>query len=188
MHKREAHGLLLEVSEPCTQSWEAMPGNLRQRYCARCSKQVHDLSTLTAHQVRRLLAGQRSEVCARVCADPDGRVVVRRSGRPTKLHLRVATASLLSAALGCAGSDAGSSHKTGHPAPPSSDVHVRGGAPVSLPVVVMGGLKVRPPPPTRPEGSSVSSRSASKPQPNGPAHKKNERAPHSVELDPSTFD
>ncbi len=45
----------VRLASPCNEDWSRMVGGSRTRFCAKCSKRVHDLSGLTADEVRRLL-------------------------------------------------------------------------------------------------------------------------------------
>src|SRR5262245_24333335 len=46
----------LRIREPCQEPWEAMPGTDQERSCARCNKQVHNLSAMSREAAEALLA------------------------------------------------------------------------------------------------------------------------------------
>jgi hypothetical protein len=64
----------LQVVNPCDQEWDAMSGDDRARFCARCNEHVHDLSRMTRAEVERLLSASGERCCVRYAADADGRV------------------------------------------------------------------------------------------------------------------
>ncbi len=65
---------VLEVENPCDESWAGMVGDERTRMCGVCKHEVHDLGALTEADADALLA--RSEkLCVRFYGRADGRVV-----------------------------------------------------------------------------------------------------------------
>jgi hypothetical protein len=89
----------LRIADPCSADWAAMTGDERERFCAACTKHVHDLSAMTERQAERLVASG-GELCVRYAAGADGRVVHARSRLP---HLVAMGAALLGAAPALAG-------------------------------------------------------------------------------------
>lgn len=91
--------LSLHVREPCHESWDAMPGDDRTRYCDRCRKEVHDLSARTADEAEDLLTA------------------ARRNG--TRLCVRFAIAATVTLTAACSTSDP-STQTSSHAAPSES--------------------------------------------------------------------
>ncbi len=83
------------IAEPCTQSWEQMPGTTRVRHCAACDQDVVNLAAMSAAQIARLLAGPLP--CLRIARYDDGSLVTTE---PVVAHAlpRIA-AGLLTAAM-----------------------------------------------------------------------------------------
>jgi hypothetical protein len=72
---RPPHSLdVIQVVEPCTQSWDAMTGDSRVRFCAGCQKHVHDLSAMTRSEAEQLVCEPAGQLCVRFSRTPDGRV------------------------------------------------------------------------------------------------------------------
>ncbi len=71
------------VKSPCKEPWTAMRGDDRVRHCARCDKDVYDLSALTAPEAEALLASREGTLCVRYFQRPDGTVLTSecRPGR-----------------------------------------------------------------------------------------------------------
>jgi hypothetical protein len=65
------------IKTPCRESWDAMTGDDRVRFCARCSKDVYDLSAMTADEAETFLAMHLDDedACVRLYRRPDGRVL-----------------------------------------------------------------------------------------------------------------
>ncbi|MCE9638399.1 MAG: hypothetical protein K8T90_22080 [Planctomycetes bacterium] len=68
----------LTVAVPCTESWDAMAGDERRRFCAKCRLHVHDLSAMTRPEALAFLASSTGKTaCVRFARRPDGRVTTR---------------------------------------------------------------------------------------------------------------
>jgi hypothetical protein len=69
--------LLREVSvaSPCQESWAAMKGDDRVRFCGRCEKNVFDLSEMTAVEAEAVLAAHGGAACVRFYRRADGTVM-----------------------------------------------------------------------------------------------------------------
>jgi hypothetical protein len=89
----------IDVNEPCTQSWDAMQGGDRMRFCAKCSLHVHDLSSMRRADAETFVASRKAageRLCVRFVRRADGTVVtddrgpVRRAIRRRALRLRAA--------------------------------------------------------------------------------------------------
>jgi hypothetical protein len=69
----------LRIAEPCPENWDAMSGDERARFCARCELSVTNLTELRRAEAEALLSqrtpGQR--VCVRVTRDAQQNVITR---------------------------------------------------------------------------------------------------------------
>lgn len=84
----------LPIADPCNADWEAMRSEGSRRFCAHCSRHVHDLSAMREAEARALL-GASSKLCVRYTVGGDGRIrfqpepapplVTLRRGRPTEV-------------------------------------------------------------------------------------------------------
>lgn len=143
----------LPVAKPCHEDWDAMDPRERGKFCQRCNKDVHDISSMTedeAHEFLRERAGTR--VCVNYRHDDDGRIHFRTPARAA-----LATAALAATALAaCTPHDPPKTQTTVEtsdlvmgqmpiaqvpdqpPPPPAPIVHV-----------TKGDVMPEPPPPTR---------------------------------------
>lgn len=64
----------IDVPAPCPQSWDAMIGDEKARFCGSCEKDIHNLSELTRYEVKKLLFQSEESVCVRMEKDADGRI------------------------------------------------------------------------------------------------------------------
>jgi len=64
----------IKIASPCTESWAAMEGDERQRFCKVCRKNVYNLSAMTADEANALLASH-SDLCVRYFRRKDGTVM-----------------------------------------------------------------------------------------------------------------
>jgi hypothetical protein len=62
----------IDVASPCGQAWESMHGSDEVRFCDHCAKHVHDLSAITAKEVRRLIVSSDGNICIRYLRNTDG--------------------------------------------------------------------------------------------------------------------
>lgn len=73
-----------EITRPCAMRWEDLPGDLRRRHCARCDRDVWDLSELTADEGEALLARSPGLGVPRPCVlltrRADGTVLTKGCG------------------------------------------------------------------------------------------------------------
>ena len=89
----------LPIAEPCHEDWDAMQPRERGRFCDRCSKDVHDLSSMTEDEARAFLrerAGTR--VCVNYRHHEDGRIQFRAPSRVAAAAAAALAASALAAA------------------------------------------------------------------------------------------
>ena len=84
--------LRVSFPKPCDEKWEAMTPADRARVCARCDKQVHDLSLHTLDETEALLRDD-PEPCVRARIGVDGAVVLRRSPRGDVRRMVIAAAA-----------------------------------------------------------------------------------------------
>lgn len=69
---------MLPIARPCTESFAAMPGDDKTRFCEKCGKHVHDLSARTEEEARALFRDARGErTCVRFARDARGNVLFR---------------------------------------------------------------------------------------------------------------
>jgi ribosomal protein S11 len=62
----------IKVVKPCSEIWEAMPGDVRVRHCGSCDHDVHNLAAMTPAQIDALLAATGPLPCMRVAWNDDG--------------------------------------------------------------------------------------------------------------------
>ena len=65
----------VRVASPCSQSWEAMEGTDRSRYCGACRQNVYNLSAMTKEEAARLIHLSEGRVCVRYYQRADGTVL-----------------------------------------------------------------------------------------------------------------
>jgi hypothetical protein len=65
----------ITIASPCQVAWEGMDGDEQIRFCARCSRQVFDLSLLSTAEVTKLLDDEGGTPCVRLHRRSDGRVM-----------------------------------------------------------------------------------------------------------------
>ena len=70
----------ISFPSPCSESWDEMRPSGCNRFCATCSKTIHNLSDLAAHEVERLLRDPQSQ-CVRAEVRPDGTLLLKPNGR-----------------------------------------------------------------------------------------------------------
>jgi len=89
----------IDVAAPCTQSWDAMIGDARSRFCGSCRLHVYDLSAMTRDEAETLVVSRKQageHLCVRFVRRADGTVVtddcgpIRRAVRRRALRLRAA--------------------------------------------------------------------------------------------------
>jgi hypothetical protein len=65
----------IRVASPCSADWSAMSGDDRVRHCARCDRNVYNLSEMTRADAERLVAEREGRVCVRFYRRSDGTVL-----------------------------------------------------------------------------------------------------------------
>ena len=66
---------LIDVPIPCTVPWETMNGDERVRFCKHCSKNVYNISDMSAAEARNLLISSEGKICISMLKRADGTVV-----------------------------------------------------------------------------------------------------------------
>ncbi len=93
----------LQVTSPCSSSWEAMHGDGRRRRCLECDKPVYDFAQLTPREIAGVIEASQGGLCARLTRDDWGRLVTLQppitadplaSRRASPLVTAVVTAAL----------------------------------------------------------------------------------------------
>ena len=83
--------------EPCHEDWDRMKPEGRAKFCASCSKHVHDLTNYTPEEAEHLLTGSGTPACVRASILPDGRVLTRPSLMDRFLTAAVVTPVIVAA-------------------------------------------------------------------------------------------
>ena len=60
----------IEIKSPCSESWDAMSGNKKMRFCSHCDKHVNNLSEMTRKQAMRLVRDSNGRLCVRYVKNP----------------------------------------------------------------------------------------------------------------------
>ncbi len=63
----------IDVPDPCPQSWDAMHGEDKARFCANCEKDIYNFSAMTRNEAKKLLQSKES-VCVRIEKSADGKI------------------------------------------------------------------------------------------------------------------
>jgi hypothetical protein len=62
----------IEIAKPCRASWAEMAGDETVRFCTECSRNVYNLSAMTADQAQALVNEKEGKVCVRFYRRKDG--------------------------------------------------------------------------------------------------------------------
>jgi hypothetical protein len=65
----------IRIAAPCDADWADMVGDERTRHCGQCSKNVYNLSSMTAQQAAELVREREGRVCVRLYRRKDGTVL-----------------------------------------------------------------------------------------------------------------
>jgi hypothetical protein len=65
----------IDVKQPCPESWDEMTGNDLVRFCSHCSKDVHNLSSMTRARAEKLVRDSNGRLCVRYVRALRGGVV-----------------------------------------------------------------------------------------------------------------
>lgn len=60
----------LRVSSPCTESWDAMTGNNKVRFCSHCDLSVNNLSEMSRKEAIRFVSQSDGRICVRYLKNP----------------------------------------------------------------------------------------------------------------------
>src|SRR5262245_25888450 len=94
----------LEGSGPCPRRWEELAGHGPSRFCASCSKVVHDLDALSASEIEELIRANPGGFCATFIAREDRAFSIPAYARASsRAPVRVAAVAAVVAAaiIGC---------------------------------------------------------------------------------------
>lgn len=95
---------LIDVPEPCPQSWESMQGDDKSRFCGSCEKDIYNLSEMTRREAKKLILQSKESVCVRLEKDTHGKVkTLKRQLHQITRQIPIA-AGVLSASLAFAAS------------------------------------------------------------------------------------
>ena len=67
----------LKIASPCSQDWNAMIGNDRQRFCGACEMNVYNLSGMTREDAESMPATLEGRLCVRFYRRADGSVMTK---------------------------------------------------------------------------------------------------------------
>lgn len=65
----------LKIASPCNESWDAMIGDQRTRFCPKCEKNVHNISEMPRAEAEAFLQSAADPVCIRMYKRADGTVL-----------------------------------------------------------------------------------------------------------------
>ncbi|MCB9598249.1 MAG: hypothetical protein H6719_36385 [Sandaracinaceae bacterium] len=104
MTDRRVHLDILDVKDPCEESWAAMRGDDVSRFCGMCHQNVYNLSEMDRADAERFVAEAEGRVCVRFYRRADGTVVTSDCA-PVRFRAarRAASKGLAFAGMGIAG-------------------------------------------------------------------------------------
>ena len=56
---------MISVASPCHAEWDDMSGDDKSRFCGQCSKNVYNLSAMTAGEAQNLIEEHEGTMCVR---------------------------------------------------------------------------------------------------------------------------
>jgi hypothetical protein len=129
----------VRVASPCHERWDGMTGDAQVRHCARCDKNVYNLSAMTREAAEALLRENEGALCVRYFRRTDGTILTADCPvgvRRKRVRLVAAAGAMTALAAGAAAMFS----RMGAPMPP----HARSsqGAVATSPIV-----NAPPPPP-----------------------------------------
>lgn len=112
-----------QVASPCSADWNEMAGDEFSRFCDHCSKNVYNLSALTAEAAINLIREKEGNLCGRFFRRADGTMLTadcpiglhHRLRRKRKLAVLAASVFGLFGFSGCAKFDDASNSTTAEP-------------------------------------------------------------------------
>jgi hypothetical protein len=72
----------LYVEKPCSEDWNAMEGDERERHCKSCNHAVLDLSSMTREEAEAVVTNSSGRLCVRYTVDDDGALMNKPSRKP----------------------------------------------------------------------------------------------------------
>jgi hypothetical protein len=86
----------IRIASPCKAPWEEMKGDDRVRHCAKCDKDVFNLSAMTREQAESLIVEKQGKLCARYFQRQDGTILLAdcEVGRKHRRRVRMVTAGM----------------------------------------------------------------------------------------------
>ena len=87
-------------ANPCSENWDAMPGDEWTRHCDKCDQNVYNLSAMTAGEAEAVLQRHEGKVCTKLYRRPDGSVLTQRC--PSSIRKRLLRIGKWAAAAGFA--------------------------------------------------------------------------------------
>lgn len=82
---------LLQIPEPCHESWDKMDIEEKGRFCKHCAKQVIDFTSMTDRQVIALLFNKKHKICGRVSNNQLNRILTDENKNTTNNWLALLT-------------------------------------------------------------------------------------------------
>jgi hypothetical protein len=75
----------VSLAKPCSQNWDEMVGDERERFCNQCSLNVYNLSSMTRGEAEEFLQLRNDgSVCLNYTADAKGKVITDDCPRPLR--------------------------------------------------------------------------------------------------------
>lgn len=109
----------VRVASPCHARWDEMTGDEQSRHCARCDKNVYNLSAMTRESAEALIRAKEGKICVRYFRRTDGTILTADCPvgvRRKRVQLVAAAGAMTALAAGAAAMFA----RTGGPQPPPS--------------------------------------------------------------------
>lgn len=79
--------VFLEITSPCTESWEAMTPFEHGRFCDSCSKHVVDFTNMTDNEVLNFFRNQTGTVCGRINTEQVSKPAIKPINKRLRLFL-----------------------------------------------------------------------------------------------------
>jgi hypothetical protein len=126
----------IRVASPCSEPWTGMTGDDRVRACAKCQKDVYNLSAMTRDEAEGLIRARNGNLCVRYFQRFDGTILlgdceVGRNGKRKRRFIAAGIAAGLAAGVSAYGVHATSKHDDGQ---------FIAGAMEAPPMMVQGGM------------------------------------------------
>lgn len=86
---------LLPMKNPCTESWDAMPGDAKTRFCDKCNEHVYDLSERTEDEARALYRDRGvKKLCVRYAKGEGGAILFKAAAMAAVLSASACSAAV----------------------------------------------------------------------------------------------